>query len=249
MIEIVTGIVSGLITTAVVSGIAFWRHKLTLKRRHSFITNELADISTVQIVLSSLQIEKFKFFHENENVVHNSPPNVLFMPFNEGHAIAVLSNVIKKIYRNIKIKLVLPEQYDSSFPAIIIGGPSVNALSARILRQHFPEFSINYPEAQMATFRGWSFQTTCDENSGFLTMDYGFVFSSLNTKGKRCFIVCGVLAFGTAVAVDYFVNLDAKSQEGKKISDNEKVFIAIEGIVDHFEVKHGNAIGVYEYHQ
>lgn len=246
MTEIVTGIISSLITAAVVSGIAFWRHKLILKRRHSFIAKELSAYSAVQIVLSSLQIERFKFFHGDENVAHNSPPNVLFMPFNEGRAIAELLNAIKKIHTSIKIKLVLPDQYDPSLPAIIIGGPSVNALSARILKDHFPHFSINYPEATRATFRGWSFQTACDAKNGSLKVDYGFIFSSLSSKGKRCYIACGVLAFGTAVAVDFFINLDAKSQEGKRISDKEQAFIAIEGIVDNYEVRKGGAMGLYE---
>ncbi len=246
MIEIITGIISGLIATAIVSGIVFWRRRLILKRRHSFITQALGNTSTIQIVVSSLYIEKFKFLHDSKDMVHNSPPNVLFMPFNEGHAIAILSNVIKKIYRNIKIKLVLPEQYDSSLPAIVVGGPSVNTLSARILGQDFPDFSINYPEARKAAFKGWSFQTAYDDKSGFIKTDYGFVFSSLSPNDKRCFIVCGVLAFGTAVAVDYLVDLDAKSQEGIKILEKKKSFIAIEGIVDHFEVKQSGSIGVYE---
>lgn len=95
---------------------------------------------------------------------------------------------------------------------------------------------IDYPDAIQARYEGIIFETDRDSATGYITRDYGFIFSYLSPSGERFIVVCGILAFGSQIAVETLLSLSAKSEAGKLLYESPKAFIAILGHVDGFEI-------------
>ncbi|MCG6496601.1 hypothetical protein, partial [Kitasatospora sp. A2-31] len=115
-------------------------------------------------------------------------------------------------------------------PTFSIGGPSVNTYSAGVLGAAFPDFRMDYPEAARARWGGMTFEAqynAADE----LIRDHGFVFVTRTPRHAPCVVLCGVFAFGSAMAVEALAAATRKSPLAALFRSGEKGFAAVEGRV------------------
>jgi hypothetical protein len=208
--------------------------RVRLLRRYGYIREFLGGSQRVQIIVSSIELKRFSFPTDGGERTHISPRNVLFMPMAEGQAIGNLISLLHKANPKVRVQLITPTGHDPSVPTFAIGGPSVNSFSAKVLPADFPEFKIEYPAARRARYDGHIFET-CRDNNNMLTRDYGFIFLTRTRRGAPCVVLCGVLAFGTAMAVDLFGALADRSEAAALIRKGHKGFIVAEGTVDGLE--------------
>lgn len=64
-----------------------------------------------------------------------------------------------------------------------------------------------------------------------LVRDYGFLFLTQMSRGAPCFVLCGILAFGTMMAVESLRSLPQTSEAARLIRRGQKLFVAVEGSV------------------
>lgn len=225
----------GLVTIflGVAAGIAWERAKFL--ERYGHIRSLLKGYDRVQIIISNIEISRFRFpGSENGDAVQLSVPrNVLYMPMPEGRAIAELAGIIRQVNPKVKVQLVTASSHDPDVLTFSVGGPSVNIFSAKTLRSDFPQFSIDYPAAKRAKYEGHIFETDRDAENR-VVRDYGFVFVTHTSRRAPCIVLCGVRAFGTAMAVELFRELPARSEPAKLIRNSRKAFIAADGRVEGF---------------
>jgi hypothetical protein len=202
-----------------------------LRRRYGHVRELLAHYDRLQIIVSSIELRRFTFQTDSGDLTHQSPRNVLFMPMAEGRAIAALIGLLHKVNPKIKVQLITASNHDPSVPTFAIGGPSVNPFSAKVLPAEFPLFKIDYPAAKTARYDGHVFETRRD-GANLLTKDYGFIFVTRTARNAPCLIFCGVLAFGTAMAVELFGTIAGQSEAAGLIRKRRKGFIVAEGSVD-----------------
>lgn len=223
----------GLITIflGVLAGIAWERAKFL--ERYGHIRSLLKGYDRVQVIVSNIEISRFKFpgLNSGDMMQLNVPPNVLYMPMPEGRAIAELADIVRQVNSKVKIQLVTANSHDPDVPTFSVGGPSVNLFSARVLQAHFPKFSIDYPATKRAKYEGHIFETSRDAENKIIR-DYGFVFVTETSRHAPCIVFCGVRAFGTAMAVDLFRELPARSEPAKLIGKARKAFIVGDGRVE-----------------
>lgn len=241
LINICLGIISGVLTTTLLTGSKYAYNNYIGRQRHSFIYKSLKDYPVIQIILPSIRIETFGFDHNNGHMSHNSPPNVLFMPFNESFAVHEITSSIGKIFTDKEVKFIYASQYDESMPVISVGGPSVNEFTNKILTKNFPTFQINYPEATEAKFQGLTFTSEQDKITKTVSKDYGFLFLTFGNNKAPCYVACGILAFGTQVAVKKMLSLKATSGIGKLLITRKAKFMSVEADVEGFNANVGNA--------
>lgn len=219
----------GLLTALI--GVAIGRtwEKITLLRKYSYVRGLLNRRNMVQIIVSNAEIARFKpIATGNKEFQVQVPRNILYMPMPEGRAIAQLMSLLHEVSPRLKIRLVTAGSYDPEVPTFSIGGPSVNAFTAKTLSIDFPDFSIDYPATKKARYQGHSFETLRGAD-GSLTRDYGFIFLTRTVKDAPCIIFCGVRAFGTAMAVDLFSELPGHSDAARLLRRSRKAFIAADG--------------------
>ena len=156
------------------------------------------------------------------------------MPMAEGRAIGTLISLLHRVSPRMRVQLVTASGHDPSVPTFAIGGPSVNSFSAKVLPAEFPLFKIEYPAAKRARYDGHVFETRRD-TTNLLTRDYGFIFVTRTARGAPCVIFCGVLAFGTAMAVELFGSLAGGGEAAALVRKGRKGFLVAEGDVDGLE--------------
>lgn len=217
-----------------IAGRVWERAKLLLK--FNYIRRLIAGQGRIQIVVSSVEISRFKSSSEGSGVISHVqvPPNVLYMPMPEGRAIAKLTSLLHKVNPKIRVQLVTPQHHDPEIPTLSIGGPSVNTFSGKILSADFPEFRIEYPATRRARYGGQFFETHRD-SSNMIIRDYGFIFLTRTARGAPCLVLCGIRAFGTAMAVELLGKLPTRSEAAKLIRQGRKSLIVAEGRVDGLE--------------
>lgn len=221
----------GLLTALI--GVAIGRtwEKVTLLRKFGYVRALLSHRNIAQIIVSNAEIARFRpIATGSKDFQVQVPRNILYMPMPEGRAIAQLMSLLHEVSPRLKIRLVTAGNYDPEVPTFSIGGPSVNAFTAKTLSIDFPDFSIYYPATKKARYQGHTFETLRDTD-GSLTRDYGFIFLTRTTKGAPCMIFCGVRAFGTAMAVDLFSALPGRSDAARLLRRSHKAFIAADGEV------------------
>lgn len=245
LINISLGIISGIITTVLLNVGKYAISRYNYYQKHSFLYESFKNYQVIQIIMPSIYIDSFGFDSRKAHMSHNSPPNVLFMPFNESSAIYELVVTINRIFTKKDVRLITPAQYNDLHPAISIGGPSVNSFAERSLAKQFPQFNINYPEATAAKIKGLTFTTEQDSLTGIVTKDYGFLFSIVGKSKVPCFIACGILAFGTQVAVKKLIQIRSKSEMGKSLTTKQTSIICVEAEIEEFAGKIGNSITVF----
>ncbi len=151
----------------------------------------------VQIVLPSFGIESLPIPHLG--VEARFPANVMLMPMAEGVAIAKLTDGIRAVSRRCSFRMHPATEYDSSAAmTFCIGGPSVNAVSRKIIEEQFSEFEILYPEHE-GRYGSTHFRPRRDTEDT-LREDYGFVFVHWRSPTECSVILCGVWAMGTDMA-------------------------------------------------
>jgi hypothetical protein len=223
----------GLITIflGVLAGIAWERAKFL--ERYGHIRSLLRGYNRVQIIVSNVEISRFRFpgLESGDAIQLNVPRNVLYMPMPEGRAIAELAGIIRQVNPKIQVQLVTANSHDPDVLTFSVGGPSVNLFSAKTLRSDFPQFSIDYPAAKRAKYEGHIFETSRDPDNR-IVRDYGFVFVTHTSKHAPCIVLCGVRAFGTAMAVELFRELPARSEPARLIRNARKAFMAADGRVE-----------------
>lgn len=233
--DIIEQVAIGLVPIIIgfMAGRAWGKAKLLV--RYGYIRKLIAGKDRVQVVVSSVEISRFKSA-ENAGITSRVqvPPNVLYMPMPEGRAVSELTSLLHKVNPRVKVKLITPAYYDPGIPTLCIGGPSVNSLSGRLLSSQFPEFKIEYPATRRARYGGHFFETSRDEGN-MLTRDFGFIFLTRTARGEPCMIFCGIRAFGTAMAVELLGKLPTRSEAARLISHGRKAFIVGEGKVDGLE--------------
>ena len=232
--QLIVDIAAAIIFAAIGFVAARLWEKAKLMQRYGYIRQLLAGHERLQIIVPSVEVERFTFPTDAGEVVHESPRNVLFMPMPEGRAIAALISIFHKINPKLNLQLITANNHDPSVPTFSIGGPSVNPFSKRKLSADFPMFGIEYPAAMRAHYGGLIFETYRD-NANMLTTDYGFIFITQTTQGAPCLVLCGILAFGTAMAVGLFGSLGSSSEAADVIRRARKGFIVAEGKVDGLE--------------
>jgi hypothetical protein len=199
-------------------------------QRYGYLRKLLSGYDKFNIIVSSIEIPEFKFATDEGAVIHNSPRNVLFMPMPEGRAIGTLIGLLHRVNAKARVALITANNYDPSVPTFSIGGPSVNSFSGETLKSEFTQFQIEYPAARRARFAGLAFETVRNEDND-LIRDYGFLFLTRTSKGAPCFVLCGVLAFGTMMAVESLGSLPRTSEAARLIRRGQKLFVAVEGSV------------------
>lgn len=232
--EVMINILAAIIFATIGFLVAKAWEKAKLMRRYGYIRQLLGGHNRLQIIVSSIELEGFSFPTDSGKLIHETPRNVLFMPMPEGRAIAALISLLHKVNPKLSLQLVTATNHDPSVPTFSIGGPSVNSFSAKTLSAEFPLFKIEYPEATRARYDGHVFETRRD-STNLLTADYGFIFLTHTPKGAPCVVFCGVLAFGTAMAVELFGSLGSRSEAAGLIRRMQKAFIVAEGSVDGLE--------------
>jgi hypothetical protein len=120
------------------------------------------------------------------------------------------------------------DQYDLTFS---IGGPSVNALSADMLKREFPDFRIDYRE-HIAHYCTTTFEPGVDPQSREIVDDYGFIFRCSTHAGQTAFVLCGVHAPGTEIATKCLLGLRRSSEAARLIRAGKKVFIVSTAVLN-----------------
>jgi hypothetical protein len=231
--SVITQVGIGLITAFIGVAVGATWEKMKVFQRYGYIRALLRRTGRVQIVVSNIEITRFKFARlDSKDIVQmHVPRNVLYMPMPEGRAAAELAGLLHSVNSKIIVQLVTADDHDPRVPTFSIGGPSINTFTARVLEKNFPDFSIVYPSARRAQFEGHIFETSWDADGG-LMRDYGFIFSTQTLRGAPCLVFCGVRAFGTAMAVELFKSLPSRSDAARLISRRRKAFIAADGRIE-----------------
>lgn len=203
--------------------------------RYGYLRVMLAPYRRIQIITSSVEVAEFTFATDGKSHTHLSPKNVLFMPMAEGVAIGQLIDLLRKVNRKATIELVTAGSHDPRSPIFSIGGPSVNSFSGSVLASEFKDFRIEYPEAKRARWDGMTFETQRNSLSDELVRDHGFIFITKTSRQAPCVVLCGVLAFGTAMTVEILSESSRKSQLASLVKSGSKGFVAVEGRVVGFD--------------
>ncbi|MFH8381918.1 hypothetical protein ACH4E7_13370 [Kitasatospora sp. NPDC018058] len=198
--------------------------------RYGFLRALLAPYSRVQIITPSLEVAEFAYATEGCLLASREPRNVLFMPMAEARAIAQLIDLLRKVNRKATIELVVAGAQDPRMPTFSIGGPSVNSYSGGVLDVVFPDFRIEYPDAARARWGGMTFEALCNA-AGELIRDHGFIFVTRTPRHAPCIVLCGVFAFGSAMAVEALATANRTSPLAALFRSGEKGFVAVEGRV------------------
>lgn len=198
--------------------------------RYGFLRALLAPYSRVQIITPSIEVAEFALTSDGCQLTSRGPKNVLFMPMAEARAIAELTDLLRKVNRKATIELVVAGAQDPRMPTFSIGGPSVNAYSGGVLDAVFPDFAIEYPEAARARWGGMTFEALFNP-AGELIRDHGFVFVTRTPRHAPCVVLCGVFAFGSAMAVEALTAASRNSPLAALFRSGEKGFAAVEGRV------------------
>lgn len=210
--------------------------QVRLFRKYSYIRSFLRGSSELQIVVSHVEVPRISYEGDSHQQVRlNVPPNVLYMPMAEGRAVAELTSLLHRIERRLRIRLVVAANHDPTKPTLSIGGPSVNALTRRLLKAQFPDFSIDYPTTRRAKFGGHTFETLRDDNNS-LIRDYGFIFVTQTNHGAPCLVLCGIRAYGSAMAAALLQRLPERSEAARMIAKRKKAIIVAEGRIDDLEI-------------
>lgn len=103
-----------------------WERMRTMQR-YGYLRKLLSGYEKVNIIVSSIEIPRFRFATDVGEVTHTSPRNVLFMPMPEGRAIGTLIGLLQRVRAKARVELITANNYDPSVPTFSIGGPSVNS--------------------------------------------------------------------------------------------------------------------------
>ncbi|MFD7908392.1 hypothetical protein ACFVSN_25095 [Kitasatospora sp. NPDC057904] len=198
--------------------------------RYGFLRALLAPYSRVQIITPSIEAAEFAFARDGLRLTARAPKNVLFMPMAEARAIAQLIDLLRKVNRKATIELVAAGAQDPRMPTFSIGGPSVNPYTEGVLGAVFPDFRIEYPQAARARWGGMTFEALYNA-SDELIRDHGFIFVTRTPRHAPCVVLCGVFAFGSAMAVEALAGAGRKSPLAALFRSGEKGFVAVEGRV------------------
>ncbi|MCG6497395.1 hypothetical protein [Kitasatospora sp. A2-31] len=226
LLQVLVGFVPAVIGFLAARSLA--RTRLFLQ--YGFLRALLAPYGRVQIITPSIEVAEFTFAKDGRRLTSRGPRNVLFMPMAEARAIAQLIDLLRKVNRKATIELVAAGAQDPRMPTFSIGGPSVNTYSAGVLGAAFPDFRMDYPEAARARWGGMTFEAqynAADE----LIRDHGFVFVTRTPRHAPCVVLCGVFAFGSAMAVEALAAATRKSPLAALFRSGEKGFAAVEGRV------------------
>lgn len=208
-------------------GVGGWVfEQLRQRYRYRALRTVLRGRNRLQIAVSSIELESFTFKQGGAVIVHNNPPNVLFLPLPEGRAIARLVHLLRDVQPTAVIEVISGTQVSPKDPVFSVGGPSVNLFSGEVLLNDFPQFRIDYPDARAAHFDGLSFdEVRLPDNS--VTRDCGFILISKSSESAPIFVLCGITAFGTAAAVDWLAHMRGRSDAIDLVSHGAKGFIAL----------------------
>ncbi|MFJ4092729.1 hypothetical protein ACIPYS_14185 [Kitasatospora sp. NPDC089913] len=226
LLQILVGFVPAVIGFLAARSLA--RTRLFL--RYGFLRALLGPYGRVQIVTPSIEVGEFAYAKDGCRLTSRGPRNVLFMPMAEARAIAELTDLLRKINRKATIELVTAGAQDPRMPTFSVGGPSVNAYSAGVLATAFPDFRLEHPQAARARWGGMAFEAqynAADE----LVRDHGFVFVTRTSRQAPCVVLCGVFAFGSAMAVEALAAAGRQSPLAGLFRSGEKGFVAVEGRV------------------
>jgi hypothetical protein len=217
----------GLLIALLVAAFARTDERLRVIYRFRNLRTAIHGYPRIQVVVSSISVDAFPFEHDGVEVVHDNPPNVLFIPLPEGRAIASLIELLRRAQRKATIDVITPDKIIPTDPIFAIGGPSVNPLTRKIVHDEFPQFSIEYPEARRAHFENMTFDARRASTDDSVEHDCGFIFITRTNKGAPIFVFCGITAFGTAAAVEWFAMAQRRSDAGILIRRVNKGFLAI----------------------
>lgn len=210
------------------------------RRRHGHLARLIDRRQGINVVLPSIPIESFPVRHlsEPEATLHASPPNVLFMPLNEGVAIGRLSLALRSVAGKAPVNFVSCERFNADErPIISIGGPSVNVISGRLLEEWAPSFAVDYPDATCARIGSTTFGVAYNSRKE-VTEDWGFILTTRSRANDQPLIVlCGVLAFGTQIATQALMDLRRlHATAAQAIASKDPAMIVVNGKVDGFGV-------------
>jgi hypothetical protein len=231
VVEIVAGIV-----VAVLAWLchAVW-DRTSVSRKYRHIKSLLKGFTVVQIVVPTIG-RPTSIEWEFESVRYDSskpvplPCNVRFAPLDEGYSIGRVVVLLKSVSPKLLTNIVSADRYDERVPAFLIGGPDMNRATDKFLFDNFPAFSINYPEVSRAYFGHEIFEAV--ESGNGIVRDYGFVFLSKNLMGAPVVVLCGIHAFGTALAADYFSDAGRNSAIARNIRDRRESAMIVKGDVN-----------------
>ncbi|MFJ2191023.1 hypothetical protein ACIOJE_24345 [Kitasatospora sp. NPDC087861] len=198
--------------------------------QYGFLRAMLAPYGRVQIITPSIEVEEFAFAVDGCQLTSRGPKNVLFMPMAEARAIAQLTDLLRKVNRKATIELVVAGAQDPRMPTFSIGGPGVNSYSRGVLDAVFPDFGIEYPDEARARWGGMTFESLYNP-VGELIRDHGFIFVTRTPRQAPCIVLCGVFAFGSAMAVEALAAAGRQSPLAAIFRSGEKGFVAVEGRV------------------
>ena len=160
--------------------------RIRVLRRYGHVRALLGKYDRIQVIVSRVEVQRFKFADGSVSTSLQVPPNVLYMPMPEGRAIAELMRLLHRINGRVKVELVTAaENCNLEIPVISIGGPSVNAFTGKVLAEEFPGFVIEYPATRRAHYEGHIFEAFRDANN-YITQDHGFVFLTQTAKNAPC---------------------------------------------------------------
>jgi len=226
----------GLIIAVLVAATAATNQRVRVIFRFRNLRTALRGYQRIQVVVSSVSVEEFPFEHMGVQVVHDNPPNVLFLPLPEGRAIASLIELIRRTQRKVTIDVITPANVIPTDPVFVIGGPSVNPLTKKICQDEFPQFSIEYPDARRAHFDNITFDARRSAVDDSVEHDCGFIFITTTSKGAPLFVFCGLTAYGTAAAVDWFASAQRATDAGLLIRNVHKGFVAVNASVSDLDL-------------
>ena len=159
------------------------------------------------------------------------PTNVHLMPYAEGVAIGRLMGVLAMLAPKLPLVTATSDNHEEAPGEVVIsiGGPSVNAVSAALLADNFPEFQIDYP-SHIGHFREHTFSPKVNA-AHQLTEDFGFLFFARDPDGASRLVVCGIWAFGTALAVSTLLSAAHRPLLSQHISLSRRALVVVHGTV------------------
>jgi hypothetical protein len=237
--ELFISVISGLLLSALGAVSVKTVQMVKQQRRLGHLTSLMQNVRRVQVVIPSFEVGDFLPRGAVERAA--IPPNIKVLLMPEASAVADLLAALYEAGAS-QIDVVRQEDFRDDGLTISLGGPSVNSISADLLRRSFPDFRIKYPE-HIASYGSTSFVASTDDK-GELVEDYGFLASSRTATGHRCIVLCGVWAFGTRIAATTLIRMPRRSRMRKMLRSGIPFLAVIHGQVDGFATEHPNVVEI-----